>query len=46
MDEVAEPKTLQSRELLVLISRYGSPKKAGAAIGASEAFVRQNAKMK
>lgn len=44
VDEVAEPKALLPGDLRDLILRYRSPKKAAAAIGASEAFVRQNAK--
>ena len=46
VDEVAEPKALQSGHLLELILRYGSPSEAAVEIGASEAFVRQNSKSK
>lgn len=41
-DEVVEPKTLLSADLLRLVSLYGSYLKVATAIGASEAFVRQN----
>lgn len=41
-DEVAEPKALLPADLLRLVNVYGSYLKVGAAIGASEAFVRQN----
>jgi hypothetical protein len=41
-DEVVEPKALLPSDLLRLVSLYGSYLKAAAAIGASEAFVRQN----
>lgn len=41
-DEVVEPKALLPADLLRLVSLYGSYLKAAAAIGASEAFVRQN----
>ncbi len=44
INEVAEPKALLPIDLWNLISRHGSPKKAADFIGASEAFVRQNAK--
>lgn len=44
MDEVAEPKALQPGDLQNLVLRYGSRINAAIAIGASEAFVRQNAK--
>ena len=44
-DEVAEPKALLPSDLRELILRYGSPSKAAAEIGASEAFVRQNMKV-
>ena len=41
---MAEPKGLLAGDLRKLILRYGTPSKAAAEIGASEAFVRQNAK--
>lgn len=41
-DEVVEPKALLPSDLLRFVSLYGSYHKAAAAIGASEAFVRQN----
>lgn len=44
VDEVAEPKTLVPKDLLKLILKYRSSKKVAIAIGASEAFVRQNIK--
>ena len=37
-----EPKALLPRDLQKLISAYGSYIRAAVAIGASEAFVRQN----
>ena len=40
--EVAEPKALLARNLQNLVLIYGSFVKAAKAIGASEAFVRQN----
>lgn len=46
VDEVAEPKALGSVELTVLIKKHGSFLKASKAVGASEAFVRQNIKNK
>lgn len=44
VDEVAEPKALGPKDLLQLILKYRSSKKVAVAIGASEAFVRQNIK--
>lgn len=44
VDEVAEPKALLPKELRLLISMHGSSEKASKAIGASEAFVRQNSR--
>lgn len=44
VDEVAESKALLSRDLQDLVLRHGSPSKAAAKIGTSEAFIRQNAK--
>lgn len=44
VDEVAEPKALFSEDLRNLIKKYNSFSKAATAIGASEAFVRQNSK--
>lgn len=41
-NEVVEPKGLSSRDLARLVKTYGSYVNAGKAIGASEAFVRQN----
>jgi hypothetical protein len=41
-EEVAEPKVLSSAELRQITKKYGSYVKAAEAIGASEAFVRQN----
>lgn len=46
VEEVAEPKALSPGDLRDLILRFRSPEKAGAAVGVSEAFVRQNAKAK
>jgi hypothetical protein len=43
VDEVAEPKTLLSCDLRGLVLRYGSHSETTVKIGASEAFVRQNA---
>ncbi len=40
---VAEPKALLPADLLTLIKKYGNSGKTARAIGASEAFVRQNA---
>jgi hypothetical protein len=39
---VAEPKALLPGDLLVLFKKYGNSSRAAKAIGASEAFVRQN----
>lgn len=44
VDEVPEPKALVPQDLLKLILNYRSSKKVAVAIGASEAFVRQNIK--
>lgn len=44
LDEVAEPKALFPEDLQKLIKKYSSFSKAATAIGASEAFVRQNSK--
>jgi hypothetical protein len=41
-EEIAEPKGLSAPELRIVIKKYGSYTKAAEAIGASEAFVRQN----
>ncbi|MBN8538541.1 MAG: hypothetical protein J0M15_15940 [Deltaproteobacteria bacterium] len=43
-EEVPEPKALVPQDLLKLILKYRSSKKVALAIGASEAFVRQNIK--
>lgn len=42
-EEVAEPKALLAQDLLNLVLKHGSFSKTAIAIGASEAFVRQNA---
>jgi len=42
---VAEPKALWAGNLQNLALKYGSFAKAAKAIGASEAFIRQNAKL-
>ena len=39
-----EPKILNPRELKALIKRFGGSQQAADAVGASEAFVRQNVK--
>jgi hypothetical protein len=44
VDEVAEPKAIRSVDLRNLILKYRSAKEVALVIGASEAFVRQNAK--
>lgn len=44
VDEVAEPKALTPQDLQRLILNYKSSKEIAIAIGASEAFVRQNIK--
>lgn len=44
VDEVAEPKALRGCDLQMQVSRHGSFAKVAIAIGASEAFVRQNHK--
>lgn len=44
--EVAEPKALIAQELVLLVCQYGSLIQAATAIGASEAFIRQNIKGK
>ncbi|MNJ94887.1 hypothetical protein D3C87_125910 [compost metagenome] len=41
-DETPEPKALLPADLLQLVKVYGSYLKAAVAIGASEAFIRQN----
>jgi hypothetical protein len=41
-DVVSEPKALLPVDLRDLVKKHGSYGKAGLAIGASEAFVRQN----
>lgn len=46
VSEVAEPKALKSEDLATLIKKYGSIAKASKTIGVSEAFVRQNIKIK
>lgn len=45
VDEVVEPKALLLGDLRILISRHRSPKRTADFICASEAFVRQNAKL-
>ncbi len=42
VEDFAEPKSLVAADLRDLVLRYGSHIKAAFAIGASEAFVRQN----
>lgn len=44
VDEIPEPKALVPQDLLKLILKYRSSRKVAIAIGASEAFVRQNIK--
>ncbi len=44
LDEVAEPKVMRPIELNKLIEKFGSARRVAAAIGCSEAFVRQNVK--
>ena len=46
VEEVAEPKALSTDDIRDLILRLSSMRNVAAAIGASEAFVRQNAKRK
>lgn len=41
-DEIVEPKGLNSADLRKLVKTYRTSAKAASAIGASEAFVRQN----
>ncbi|MGZ3806187.1 MAG: hypothetical protein ACXVB4_18380 [Pseudobdellovibrionaceae bacterium] len=45
-EEIAEPKGLSPAELRQITKKHGSYVKAADAIGASEAFVRQNAQQK
>lgn len=41
-NEVVEPKRLSPEDLAILVATYGSYVKVAKAIGASEAFIRQN----